>query len=188
MSREPRVAVLLANGFEEIEAMTPVDVLRRAGCEVTTYAVGTTTCDVMGAHQINVTADAKVQDADAEMIDMLFLPGGMPGSVNLRDDATVIELVNNVFMKLKWVTAICAAPLVLQRAHVTDGMRVTAHPSVKEKIIKTSVYTQARVQKDQNVITGIGPGAALEFAMVLLRELGLSQKADELSAGMCLRD
>ena len=159
---------ILAEGFEEIEALLPVDFLRRLNFEVTLAGIFTT--NVTGAHGITVKTDKLLKNVSFDF-DALVLPGGMPGSANLRDNATVINIIKRFCKENKLVAAICAAPIVLEKAGVLQGKKHTAHPSVKESF-KTSTYTGSNVETDNNIITGKGPGAAAEFALSIAKYLG----------------
>ena len=160
--------VLLAEGFEEVEALTVVDVLRRGGVKVTVAAVGDS-LEVAGAHGIRVTADALFAGASGGECDALVLPGG-PGTQQLREDARVIERVRRQKTEERHVCAICAAPLVLVDAHVLDeGQHVTCYPTCVMDLDRASAGVPVVV--DGNVITGQAPGAAMLFALVILQHL-----------------
>ena len=177
-----KVAVLFAEGFEEIEAVTPVDVLKRAGVEVD--MIGISGMEITGSHDITIKMDCQLEDVFVDDYDMLFLPGGLPGSHNLRDDDNVIQFVQDMNALGKFVTAICAAPIVLARAGVIEDKRVTSHPSKEDEITSCEDYTAARVEVDGNIITGRGAGCAFEFSFALCEALGLKEKADELKKAM----
>lgn len=179
---DTRVAVLLAPGFEEIEAVAVVDVLRRAGVNVT--VAGTHgAAPVEGAHGLTVIAEASVDSLEPGELDMIVLPGGMPGAANLACDARVLALVRDVYGAGRAVAAICAAPIVLHAAGLLHGKRVTAYPSFEPKLVG-AVYTGARVEQDGMIITSRGPGTALEFALRLVAVLGLPDAADQLRTVM----
>lgn len=177
-----KVAVLFAEGFEEIEAVTPVDVLKRAGVEVD--MVGISGMEITGSHDITFKMDCQLEDIFVDDYDMVFLPGGLPGSHHLRDDDNVIQFVQDMNALGKFVTAICAAPVALERAGVLVGKKVTSYPSKEEEITSCDEYTGARVEVDGNIITGRGPGCALEFSFALCEALGLKDKANELKKAM----
>lgn len=163
-----KIAVLLANGFEEIEALTPVDVLRRAGFEC--QMLGLTDLEVVGSHQIKVQADA-LFSGDVTSYDMIVLPGGMPGSIHLRDNAVLIEQLQLAVHQGKKVAAICAAPIVLDKAGLLEGRSYTCFPG-KEKEIKTGQYRMETVVVDGPIITSRGAGTSLDFAYTLVDLLG----------------
>lgn len=167
-----KIAVFLAEGFEEIEALTPVDILRRAGFDCKT--VGVTGSVVTGSHGIAVQADLTLSDP-LEEFDMIVCPGGLPGSIHLRDCDEVIRLVQ-VFDRdpEKYVAAICAAPQVLAKAGITTGRHVTSYPGADlEALFADAVYhTDKAVIVDDKLITSRGAGTAMEFAFTLVDVLG----------------
>ena len=167
------VAVLLADGFEEIEAVVPSDILKRLGYEVITAGIKPGT--VTGAHGIRATPQCGIADLDADSLDAVFLPGGMPGSTNLRDCPAVIALLRKLYESGKTVSAICAAPIVLHKAGITGERRVTGYPG-SEQMAPGLVYTGSRAETDRNVVTGKGPGAAFNFASALATALGTTEE------------
>jgi 4-methyl-5(b-hydroxyethyl)-thiazole monophosphate biosynthesis len=164
-----RAAVLLAEGFEEGEALTVADILRRAG--MVADLLGTTGETVVGGHDISVVADGVLPDSLLGY-DMVILPGGLPGATNLRDDPRVIAAVREMYEHGKWVTAVCAAPMVLGAAGVLDGHEWTAYPGYDEKITTTGTFRDQLVVIDGNVITSRGPASAYAFAYALVDVLG----------------
>jgi 4-methyl-5(b-hydroxyethyl)-thiazole monophosphate biosynthesis len=174
--------VLLAEGFEEIEAITIIDVLRRAKIDVTTVSLGAQT--VRGSHQISVLADMTLDAAGQRLADAVVLPGGMPGSANLRDDPRVIELLRQYSAQRKLVCAICAAPIALEAAGVLKGKRATCYPDYD---LPSAVFEEERVVEDSNVITSRGPGTAMEFAMRLVDHLAGRDVSAGLRRGMLVR-
>jgi 4-methyl-5(b-hydroxyethyl)-thiazole monophosphate biosynthesis len=177
-----KAAVLFADGFEEIEAVTPVDVLKRAGVDV--VMAGVDNMEVCGSHDIQFKMDCLLEDLFADELDMLILPGGLPGAHNLRDNDSVIQLINDVHSLGRFVAAICAAPVALERAGVLEGIKVTSHPSKEDEITSCDEYTGSRVEVDGNIITARGAGCSLEFSFALLNALGLKDKAEELKKAM----
>lgn len=183
-----KVAVLLANGFEEGEALFVVDIMRRAGfvCD----AVSVEEEIVQGSHGIRTIADRLLQDTDRDSYDMIILPGGLPGADTLRDNETVISWVKEFSMQQdKYVAAICAAPQVLAKAGVSKGRRLTSYPGEKyQKLFADSNYvddnrlTEECVVVDGNLITSRGPGTTLPFAYRLVEILG--GDADKLRQAM----
>ena len=171
-----KIAFLLADGFEEIEAVTPIDVLRRLEFNVVTAGLNKT---VQGSHGIKVETDCLVADLTDFELDAVVLPGGLPGATNLRDCPAVIELVKKMNARKATVAAICAAPIALKKAGVIEGKNVTAHPSVKTELAGAN-YTNKLTEVDGNIITGKGPGAAYEFAVRIATALGKGAKAEEL--------
>lgn len=158
--------VLLAEGFEEIEAVTIIDVLRRAEVEVHVAALSGEI--VTGSHGIRIAADGKLADLDASRFDAVILPGGMPGAKNLRDDERVQALIRETAARGGLLGAICAGPIALESAGVLAGKRATSYPGHP---LPSAVYGEERVVEDGNVVTSRGPGTALEFALKLVERL-----------------
>lgn len=162
-----KVAVILASGFEEIEALTPVDVLRRANFDV--EMIGLTDSQVRGSHGILVEADS-LFTGDLSGFDLIVLPGGMPGSVNLRDHDGLIEELQKAVNRGGLVAAICAAPIVLERAGLLEGRRYTCYPG-KEADIASGQHLQDKVVVDGPIITSRGAGTSMDFALELVDRL-----------------
>jgi len=177
-----KVGVLLAEGFEEIEALTVIDVLRRAKFEVVVAGVpaGPT---IDGAHGVTVSVDVDLAELAADELSLLVLPGGMPGAVNLAESLEVLQLVRDVHGKGELVGAICAAPIALHAAGILEGKRVTSYPSFAEHLTGTA-YTENVVEKDGKIVTSRGPGTALEFALALVEALGRPEVAIQLREDM----
>lgn len=163
------VYVLLADGFEEIEALTAVDILRRAGTKVETVAIGTDGRPVRGAHGITVTAD-KTQDTVDTNFEMLVLPGGQPGTQNLENSRVVQGMLDSAWRKGIKIGAICAAPSILGHKNLLSGKTAVCYPEYEKDLYGASVKGSA-VCVDGNLITGNGPGAAMNFALALLEQL-----------------
>lgn len=178
----PTVLVLLAEGFEEIEALAPVDLLRRAGAEVTTAALGET-MHVTGRTGITVHADVTLAAVDAtKLFDCVFLPGG-PGTKHLRADSRVRAVVLRHHEAGRWIAAICAAPTVLWDAGLLAGRRYTAHFSVASEL--PDIAEKERVVVDRTVITSRGAGTALDLGLSLIDKLFGQDKAREIAASVC---
>jgi 4-methyl-5(b-hydroxyethyl)-thiazole monophosphate biosynthesis len=175
------VAVLLAPGFEEIEAITVIDVLRRADIQVT--VAGIREGEITGSHEITVRPDKTLDEILPEAFDMVVLPGGLPGTDHLREDPRVLAFVQAMARAGKHTCAICAAPTVLEAAGVTAGRAVTSHPVVQEAL-KGLDYREERVVVDGTVVTSRGAGTAMEFALELVRILAGSERADLLAQMM----
>ncbi len=173
------IYMFLANGFEETEAVTPLDILRRADIEVKTVGVGEKT--VTGAHGITVVADLCETQVDFDKIDGVILPGGMPGTLNLAASQTVDKAVRLAAKKGVLLSAICAAPSVLGQKELLAGKRATCYPGFEEKLIGATV-TKKPVESDGNVITAWGAGAAMRFGFALVEFLCGKQKADAVEA------
>jgi 4-methyl-5(b-hydroxyethyl)-thiazole monophosphate biosynthesis len=174
--------LFLANGFEECEAITPIDILRRGGVEVVTVSV-TGTNEVTSAHNIAVVADKLFDECDFSGADMLILPGGMPGAQHLNEHDGLKQLITRLAAQNKWITAICAAPLVLGGLGLLKGRKATCYPGFEDKLIGAT-YTAQPVEIDGNIITGRGPGYAFNFGFTLLAALTSTAVAQEVEAGM----
>ncbi|MBI5432901.1 MAG: DJ-1/PfpI family protein [Planctomycetes bacterium] len=182
MKTSARVLVPLADGFEEIEAITIIDTLRRAGLAVTTAGLRSTVVD--GAHGITVHADATFDEVDPTTFDMLVLPGGMPGTSNLAEDERVLAAVRRVHAMGKHLAAICAAPTVLAKAGVISRTPVTCYPGCEANLGDAVVRPGQRVVKSGKLLTSRGPGTALDFSLALVEELCGAEKAQELGRAM----
>lgn len=164
-----RVAVILAEGFEELEALTVVDVLRRANVICHTVSLeGTET--VTSSHNVTIKAD-RAFDEDLKKYDMIVLPGGLPGSRNLKNSEKVLNLVKYFNDNKKFIGAICAAPIVLGAAGIVCGKNVTSYPGFKEEIGECN-YVEELVVVDENIITSRGPATTMPFAYKILELLG----------------
>ena len=173
---DKRVLCLLADGFEEIETITPVDLLRRAGVEVVVAALHGTAAT--GRSGIRVNADADLDEVSHAEFDLLLIPGG-PGVSGLRGDGRAAVLAAAFHEAGKPVAAICAAPLVLMDAGLLDGRRFTAHRSVRDVLSRA---LDDEVVVDENLITSRGAGTALEFGLALVRHLAGQAAADKVAA------
>ena len=170
-----RILCLLADGFEETEAIATVDVLRRAGCFVDLVSMNSTPM-VTSSHQIRLITD-RIWNPDQRDYDLLFLPGGQPGTNNLSSDPRVLGMVQYFHTQGKWVTAICAAPAVLAKAGILKGKKVTSYPTEKQaELFKDSIYLEESVVVDGNIITSRGVGTVLPFAYALVDALGLDSE------------
>lgn len=172
------IYVHLATGFEEIEALTVTDVLRRSGAEVKTVSI-TDEKLVTGAHGIAVEADILFDEADYSACEMLVLPGGMPGTVNLGKHAGLCYELKTAAKAGKWACAICAAPMVLGNLGLLEGRKATIYPGMEGHLLGADAVNAA-VVCDGNIITSMGPGTAMEFAFALTEALFGEEKADEL--------
>lgn len=174
-----RACVLLADGFEEIEAITPIDFLRRAGIEVLT--LGVTGLKVSGSHGVVVMADTSIDKAPADF-DAVIVPGGMPGARNLAASPLLIDLIQRQYVRSALVAAICAAPAyVLHGAcNLLYGKKFTGYPGT-ELLVTGGIFINERVVQDGNIITSQGPGAAAEFSLAIIAELVGAEAADHLA-------
>lgn len=174
-----RVIVFLAEGFEEVEALTVVDYLRRVDIVVDTVSI-TNEKQVKGAHNIVVMAD-KIIDELEDLVNYttVIIPGGMPGATNLRDNEKVTNIVKGIYEKQKLVAAICAGPIVLHRAGILNDKLVTSFPGFEEELAG-AVYTGKNVERDGNIITARGPYFAVDFALEIVDYLLGEEKVEEL--------
>ncbi|NLC27178.1 MAG: DJ-1/PfpI family protein [Campylobacteraceae bacterium] len=164
----PTVLVPLANGFEEIEAITIIDVLRRANIRVIT--AGLDRDRVVGAHGIEVGADMRLEEVESSSCDMVVLPGGMPGAQHLLEDEKLKSLVQSFNYNNKRIGAICASPWVLSEMGVLKD-NYTCYPSFEKRILKGQYHPDCAVVSDHNIITASGPSSAMEFALEIVKEL-----------------
>ena len=177
----PTVLAILADGFEEIEAITPVDLLRRAGVEVTVAALGQE-IHVKGRTGVVLHADTTLAAVADRVFDCVFLPGG-PGTKLLRADPHVRQIVQKHAQERKWLAAICAAPTVLHDAGLLAQRRYTAHFSVANEL--PAILNGQRVVTDGNIITSRGAGTAMDFGLALIEHLVSPLKAREVAAAIC---
>jgi 4-methyl-5(b-hydroxyethyl)-thiazole monophosphate biosynthesis len=164
-----KVFVFLANGFEEIEALVPVDIFRRAGIETLTVSISDEKL-VRGAHNISVMADKLFSEADFSQIDLLYLPGGMPGTTNLDAHAGLKKIIQTQSDENKNIAAICAAPSILGKMNLLNGKEAICYPGFEDKLFG-AVLSKDKVVKSGNINTAKGAGVALEFALKLVEEL-----------------
>ena len=179
------IIVFLAEGFEEIEALTPVDVLRRAGLVVQTVSIMDEQV-VAGAHGVPVLADKMFAEINPEDAEMILLPGGLPGATNLDAHEGLGQLISDFAKAEKPLAAICAAPLVFGNRGLLQGKKATCYPGF-ETYLQGAEYTAALVEKDANFITGKGPGAAMEFAFAIVERYCGIDKVNELKQGMMIQ-
>ena len=180
--------VFLADGFEDVEALIPIDVLRRGGVEVTTVSVVDDSCIVTSAHGVQVVADCTygddLNDDDLQGADLVLLPGGMPGAKNLYDHEGVDQAVLRQHKAGRWLAAICAAPaVVLGQLGVLSGRKATCYPGF-EQLLNGATYTGDLCTQDGHIITAEGPAAAFPFAYKLLALLTNEKTAQQVAEGM----
>ena len=178
------ILVIMAPGFEEIELTAPIDILRRLDIPVVT--AGLKSRSVEGAHGMVMSAEMLLVDVEPALYSGVILPGG-PASWTLRDTPAVLSVVRRMHEEGKLVAAICAAPLALEAAGVIKGRKVTCYPSVKEELASAAVVCDCPAVTDGNIVTGRGPGAALEFGFELGRYLGKKEEVGKLRSDMCCK-
>jgi 4-methyl-5(b-hydroxyethyl)-thiazole monophosphate biosynthesis len=176
----PQVLIPLAQGCEEIEAVTVIDLLRRA--EVAVVSASLTDTSVKASRGVMLLADTTLDQALQQNFDMVVLPGGMPGSEHLKNDARIIALLQNMAAQGRYLAAICAAPMALHAAGLLEGKRVTSFPGVLDKLPGSHHYITDAVVTDGNIITSRGPGTAMDFALTLIELLVGKPKRDQVAA------
>jgi 4-methyl-5(b-hydroxyethyl)-thiazole monophosphate biosynthesis len=177
-----KVYIFLANGFEEIEALTVVDLLRRASIDISMVSI-TGSLEVKGSHDIIVKADQLFEETDFNEADLLVLPGGMPGTAHLMEHQGLDKLLREFHSKNKNMAAICAAPSVLGTKGFLAGKRATCYPGFESKLTDSIIENQAVVE-DGNVITSRGLGTAIDFSLSLINKLMDKETAKRIADGI----
>ena len=180
-----KITVHLAEGFEEIEAVSIIDVSRRANFEVVVVSV-TGNLEVIGSHHIKITADQLFENINYETVEMIILPGGMPGSTNLKNHAGLCEQILNFNKNGKPLGAICAAPLVFGQLGILKSKNATCYPGF-EKYLEGAKVTGNDVIVSDNIITGKGAGVAIKFALKIVEMLKGEELANDLAAKMIVK-
>ena len=175
------IYIFLAEGFEECEALAPVDILRRANIDVITVGVGSKI--ITGAHGISVNCDTINKDLKLENLEGIILPGGMPGTVNLEKDDTVQSIIDYAWKNNLLISAICAAPSILGHKNLLNGKKATCFPGFEKDLLGAEVCDMP-VVKDGNVITAFGAGAAFDFGFEILATIKGKDFADNLKKQM----
>jgi len=170
-----KVMIPLAEGFEEIEAFSIIDVLRRAGIKVDTVGVVGTV--IAGSHGVRVMVDKKITEANPDEYDAIVLPGGSPGYTNLSRSSKLLDIIKKLNYQDKLIAAICASPSILSKLGLLDNKKATIYPGMEKEL----PYPRGeRVVVDRNVITSQGPGTAIEFALKIVEKLVSKEKALQL--------
>lgn len=177
-----KVLVPLADGFEEIEAISIIDVLRRGGIKVITASLGEKK-EVKGAHDIVVLADVEIKSVDVSTLDMIVLPGGWDGTLALRDDVSVQQILRTMDKEAKLIGAICAAPLALHSAGVLKH-NYTCYPTIETQIREDGFSDKEMVVEDANVMTSRGPATAICFGLQIVKKLAGKEKYEEVKSGL----
>lgn len=177
-----KVCVFLADGFEEIEGLTVVDLLRRAGVEVTTVSIMETHM-IHGAHGIDVQADKKFEEETYEKYDMVVLPGGMPGTLHLGAHEGVKSVLSMFYKEKKNLAAICAAPSILGKYRMLEGRKATSYPGFEDELLGASYLTE-EVVVDEFIVTSRGLGTAIPFSLKLIEILLCQETANEVKASI----
>ena len=178
-----RVLLPLAQGCEELEAVTIIDLLRRAGIEV--VSAGLQAGIVKASRGTQLVPDTTLDAVLNEEFDMIALPGGMPGAQHLREDPRIIGLLKKMAEQDRYTAAICAAPTVLAEAGLLAGRRATSYPGFLDKIeVPGMAYLKDAVVQDGKILTSRGPGTAMDFALALIEALAGKEKRDQVEAGL----
>lgn len=178
------IYVHLAQGFEEIEAVTVVDILRRGGLDVKTVSV-TGAREVAGSHGIPLTADLLFEDADYGACEMMVLPGGLPGTTNLQKHKALMKTLTEFSASGRPIAAICAAPMIFGAMGLVRGKRATIYPGMEDEL-QGALVQNDRVVEDGGVVTSQGPATAMEFALALLARMAGQKTADRVKGGLLL--
>lgn len=177
------VVVFLADGFEEVEALAPVDLMRRAGLDV--KMAGVTGMKVTGSHGIQVAADLAAEDVDLSQVQAMMLPGGLPGTPNLEASPAVQTCIDGCVKEGKLVAAICAAPSILAHKGLLQGKNATAFPNFQKDLTEGgAVLSEAYVCRDGQFLTGRGMGVATQFGLALVEALVSPEKAREIRSSI----
>ena len=179
-----RAVILFAEGYETVEALLVVDLLRRGGVEVTMASI-TEDEFVRSSHGVNVEMDAVLGEVDVLDYDAVILPGGMPGTKHLGECKPLVSLLQRQAAANKNIAAICAAPSVLGQAGLLNGYKATCYPGF-EQFLTGATVTGDNVTVDRNITTGKGPGAAISFATAIITQIAGEEKAREVTSGMLL--
>lgn len=175
------IVILLGEGFEEIEAIAPFDLLKRAGCDVRFAGVGST--EIIGSHGVRVTAELTADAVCAEDIEMIVLPGGLRGVQSLSESTAAMSLTRKVWENGGYAAAICAAPTLLAKLGISDGMTATCYPGMEDRMGKAKMKKRS-VVKDGRLITGRAAGSAVEFGLALVDALKGKSTADKIASGI----
>lgn len=179
------IYMLLGTGFEETEAIAPLDLLRRAGLSVSTVGINGKT--IYGSHGIGVEADLQLHQMDLTDLDMIILPGGLRGVASIQASEAALEAVRFAWENGKYVAAICAAPTILARLGITDGRNATCYPGCEENMGKARMVPNAAAVTDGRLITGTSAGCAIPFALALIAALKGQQAADAIAQQIVIR-
>ena len=180
-----KAGIFLADGFEEVEGLTVVDLLRRAGMEVEMLSIMGREL-VESSHKVMVKTDKLAEEAEYESFDILVLPGGMPGTLNLGNSQIVQESLKKQNQRGRWIGAICAAPSVLGEAGLLKGKEAVCYPGFEEKLLEAKVCFES-VKVDGNVITSRGMGTAIDFGLAIIEQLLSKEKAEEIGKSIIYR-
>ena len=179
------IYVLLGAGFEETEAIVPVDLLRRAGLDVITVGLNGKT--VYGGHGIGIEADITVEEMDPQKLEMIVLPGGLGGVASIRGCDKAMEAIRFAHVHRKWIAAICAGPTILAQLGITDGKQAVCYPGCEEEMGSAHIVPDLPCVRDGNVITGTSAGCAIPFALALIEALKGAEEAERIARQIVIR-
>ncbi len=183
---EKKVIILLADGFEEIEAITCIDLLRRAELKITVASLGN--LEVKGSHQIKIKADKALKENNFNYA-ACVLPGGMPGAKNIAASEKAKKLINKINTEKRIIAAICASPaIVLAPMGLLDNKKATCYPGMQEYFSKSTIYQNKKVVVDKNIITGQGPAAAFIFALKIIEKLSGKERSEKIKKDCLFKD
>lgn len=180
-----KTGIFMANGCEEIEGLTVVDILRRAGLDIEMISINESTC-VTGSHGIAFSADTVFENVNFDEFDAVVLPGGMPGTLNLGNHAGVVSTIKKFAQEKKLVAAICAAPSVLGAAGILNGKHAVCYPSFEKKLTG-AIVSEDPVMTDGNIITSRGMGTAIDFALAIVKYFKDEDTAADLKQAIIYR-
>lgn len=181
-----KIALLLAHGFEEVEAVTPIDILRRGGVAVIIAGVGES--NIIGSHGIKIECDTTIGQIDACDFDGVVIPGGMPGAANISESVEAGRFIESLYQDKKLIAAICASPsIVLSPLKVLDGKKCTGYPGFENRFSEFVELKTDKVVVDGNIITSKGPGTAADFSFAILEYLVGVEQAESVARGMLFK-
>ena len=179
------VYMLLGTGFEETEAIAPLDLLRRAGVDILT--VGVTGKTVYGSHKIGIEADITIDQMDLTDLEMIVLPGGLGGVASARASQAALDAIRFAWENGKFVAAICAGPTVLADLHITDGKKATCYPGCENDLGSANMISQQACVRDGNLLTGTYAGCAVPFGLALIEALKGPETASAIAQQIVIR-
>ena len=179
------VYVLLGTGFEELEALAPIDLMRRAGIDV--LSVGINGKTVYGGHNIGVQADITIEEMNLADLEMIVLPGGLGGVASARASTKAMDALRFAWENNKYVAAICAGPTVLADLHITDNMQATCYPGCESGMGNAKISANVPCVRDGNLITGTSAGCAIPFALLLIETLKGTETAESIAKQIVIR-
>lgn len=176
------VYIILGNGFEEIEAVAPMDILRRGGVDAAYASAGSAA--VKGAHGIEICCDTFVSDISAENVDMLIIPGGLGGVKSIKASAEAMSLIKETYDRGLPLAAICAGPVILASLGILNGVKAVCYPGMEKQMAGADIDNSKKMVTDGRIITGRGPGTALDFGLEILKYLKGWETAREIASDM----